>query len=187
MVTIFIPIAVFFVIKIVPEYQKAVIFRFGKVNENGANGPGLLFVIPFVDAYIPVDMRMVSFKIPGKKMLTKDSVTVIVDGVVCYRIVRPVDVLTKVSNASKSTRFMAQAAIRTVLGQRSYSKLLTDRTTVSAEMHQLLATATGPWGIQIDRMEIKDVRLPPMLQRPMDIEATTARLTKSKVTSQNIV
>lgn len=173
------PISWMMIFKIITEYERAVIFRLGRVK--GAKGPGLFFVIPCTDEIKVVDLRVISFDIPPQEILTKDSVTVAVDAVVYYKIFDPVMSVNNVANAAYSTRLLAQTTLRNNLGQYSLSGLLAEREVITQNMEQFLDNATDPWGIKVERVEIKDVRLPKNLQRAMAAEAEAAREAKGKV------
>lgn len=175
------PISVFICFKVVSEYERAVIFRMGRLRSGGARGPGVFFVLPCVDDYYPVDLRTVSFDVPPQEVLSKDSVTVTVDAVVYYRISDPLKAVIQVSNYSHSTRLLAATTLRNVLGTRNLSELLTERETISHTMQMSLDEATDPWGVKVERVEIKDVSLPTALQRAMAAEAEAAREARAKV------
>jgi len=175
------PLTIFMAIKIIPEYQRAVIFRLGRIKGSAAVGPGLFFVIPCTDSFVPVDMRTVSFDIPPQEILTKDSVTIAVDAVVYYRISIPIDSVKNVENASESTKLLAQTTLRNILGTRTLAGILSERDAISGEMLTILDEATDPWGIKVERVEVKDVRLPQQLQRAMAAEAEAARDAKAKI------
>lgn len=173
------PVSICMVIKIVAEYERAVILRVGRVQ--GASGPGMFFVIPCLDEVKTVDLRTVSFDIPPQEILTKDSVTVAVDAVVFYRIFRPILSVTGVENAAYATKLLAQTTLRNMLGTQSLSGILQDREVISHEMLAILDEATDAWGIKVERVELKDVRLPPQLQRAMAAEAEASREAKAKI------
>ncbi|XP_076676230.1 band 7 protein AGAP004871 isoform X5 [Andrena cerasifolii] len=137
--------------------------------------------MPCVDNCVRVDMRTVSFDVPPQEVLTKDSVTVSVDAVVYYRIKEPLNAVIKIANYSHSTRLLAASTLRTVLGTRSLAEILAERETVSHTMQASLDEATDPWGVKVERVEIKDVRLPVQLQRAMATEAEAAREARAKV------
>jgi len=179
---IFFPCGLCAGIKIVQEYERAVIFRLGKLhNREGAVGPGLFFVLPCTDTYIKVDMRTVSFDIPPQEILTKDSVTIAVDAVVYYKISNANASVQNVEDASASTRMLAQTTLRNILGTRTLSGILSEREEIAEEMLKILDEATDPWGITVERVEVKDVRLPVSLQRAMAAEAEAAREAKAKI------
>lgn len=175
------PITVFMCVKIVQEYERAVIFRLGRITSKKPKGPGIFFVLPCTDTFVKVDMRTVSFDIPPQEILTKDSVTVSVDGVVYFRVSCPISSVANVSNADFSTRLLAQTTLRNVLGTKNLSELLSDREGISHSMQSSLDEATDPWGIKVERVEIKDVKLPHQLQRAMAAEAEAAREARAKV------
>ncbi|XP_066555979.1 stomatin isoform X1 [Amia ocellicauda] len=175
------PISLFLCIKIVQEYERAVIFRLGRITSRKAKGPGLFFILPCTDSFVKVDMRTVSFDIPPQEILTKDSVTVAVDGVVYFRVQSAISSVANVSNADSSTRLLAQTTLRNVLGTKNLSELLSDREEISHSMQVTLDAATDSWGIKVERVEIKDVKLPVQLQRAMAAEAEATREARAKV------
>ncbi|CAF4724193.1 unnamed protein product [Rotaria sp. Silwood1] len=146
-----------------------------------AHGPGMCFVLPCIDIIHLVDIRTVSFDVPPQEVLTRDSVTVAVDAVVYYRIFNPTVSIANVENAQESTHLLAQTSLRNVLGTRLLSELLSDRGAVSNLMRECLDDATESWGIKVERVEIKDVRLPKSLQRIMAAEAEAAREARAKI------
>ncbi|XP_073685907.1 stomatin (EPB72)-like 3b [Garra rufa] len=175
------PITIFISIKIVKEYERAVIFRLGRITSRKAKGPGIFFVMPCTDSFVKVDLRTISFDIPPQEILTKDSVTVSVDGVVYFRVSDPVASVANVSNADYSTRLLAQTTLRNVLGTKNLAEVLSDRESISQSMQMTLDEATDSWGIKVERVEIKDVKLPQQLQRAMAAEAEAAREARAKV------
>jgi len=177
---ILIPISIFQSIKVVQEYERAVIFRLGRLL-GGAKGPGIFFIIPCTDEYRKIDMRTRLFDVPPQEILTKDSVTVAMDAVVYYRIKDATMAVANVENADASTRLLAQTTLRNVLGTKSLSEILTDREHIASTLLDILDGATDVWGISVERVEIKDVRLPVQLQRAMAAEAEAAREARAKV------
>jgi len=173
------PLSIWSVVNIVQTYERAVMFRMGSIE--GARGPGLFFVLPFIDNVIRVDLRTISFDIPPQEILTKDSVTVSVDAVIYYKIVDPVLSVIGVENASASTRLLAQTTLRNTLGTKTLAGILGEREQISLEMKQFIDAATDPWGIKVERVELKDVRLPQSMQRAMAAEAEAAREAKAKI------
>jgi len=174
------PLALAASYKIVDDYERAVIFRLGKITEGQASGPGGFFVLPCTDEFVKVDLRVVSFDIPPQQILTKDSVTIAVDAVVYYQIANPIDSVVKVQNAQSSTKLLAQTTLRNVLGTRTLSQVLSDRESIAKEMKEILDLATDPWGIKVTRVEVKDCILPQSLQRAMAAEAEASREAKAK-------
>jgi len=175
------PISVCFCIKVVQEYERAVIFRLGRLLPGGARGPGLFFVIPCIDTYRKVDLRVLSFDVPPQEILSKDSVTVAVDVVVYFRISNATISVTNVEDCSRSTKLLAQTTLRNILGTKTLAEMLSDREQISLQMQSTLDEATYPWGVKVERVEMKDVRLPVQLQRAMAAEAEAARAAGAKV------
>ncbi|CAF3113014.1 unnamed protein product [Rotaria socialis] len=181
LVVLFFPFSIAIILKIVQEYERAVIFRLGRLTTSSARGPGMCFTLPCVDTLHLIDMRTVSFDVPPQEVLTRDSVTVAVDAVVYYRVFNPTVSVANVEHAQESTRLLAQTSLRNVLGTRLLSELLSDRGSVSNAMRECLDEAADSWGIKVERVEIKDVRLPKMLQRIMAAEAEAAREARAKI------
>ncbi|VDK85142.1 unnamed protein product [Litomosoides sigmodontis] len=175
------PVSICFCLKVVREYERAVIFRLGRLIGGGAKGPGIFFVLPCVESYAKVDLRTVSFNVPPQEILTKDSVTVSVDAVVYYRICNATISVANVENVHHSTRLLAQTTLRNMLGIKSLSEILSDRDAIALSMQALLDDVTERWGIKVERVEIKDVRLPIQLQRAMAAEAEATREARAKV------
>ncbi|MBN3320696.1 STOM protein, partial [Atractosteus spatula] len=181
LVILTLPVSIFLCFKIVQEYERAVIFRLGRITSRKPKGPGLFFVLPCTDTFRKVDLRTVSFDIPPQEILTKDSVTVSVDGVVYFRVNSPISSVANVTDADFSTRLLAQTTLRNVLGTKNLSELLSDREGISHSMQVSLDEATDNWGIKVERVEIKDVKLPVQLQRAMAAEAEATREARAKV------
>jgi len=175
------PISLFFCIKVVQEYERAVIFRIGRIKEGGAVGPGLFFILPCIDQCVVTDLRTVSFDVPPQEILTKDSVTVAVDAVVYYNIRNPMAAVCNVSDYSKSTKLLASTTLRNILGTKTLAELLSEKDQIATGLKEMIDTATDPWGIDIERVEVKDVRLPQQLQRAMAAEAEATREARAKV------
>ncbi|XP_057169717.1 stomatin isoform X1 [Ursus arctos] len=175
------PISIWMCIKIIKEYERAIIFRLGRILQGGAKGPGLFFILPCTDSFIKVDMRTISFDIPPQEILTKDSVTISVDGVVYYRVQNATLAVANITNADSATRLLAQTTLRNVLGTKNLSQILSDREEIAHNMQCTLDDATDDWGIKVERVEIKDVKLPVQLQRAMAAEAEASREARAKV------
>jgi len=175
------PLSLFFCLKIVQEYERAVIFRVGRLLHGDAKGPGIFFVFPCIDEYMKVDLRVVSFDVPPQEILTRDSVTVAVDAVVYFRISNPIWSVVNVEDAQRSTKLLAQTTLRNELGTKNLSELLQERENISHSIQRILDVATDPWGMKVERVEVKDVRLPQQLQRAMAAEAEASREARAKV------
>ncbi|XP_058842793.1 stomatin-like isoform X2 [Acipenser ruthenus] len=175
------PLSIWMCIKIVKEYERAIIFRLGRILPGGAKGPGLFLILPCTDSFIKVDMRTITFDIPPQEVLTKDSVTVCVDGVVYYRVQNATLAVANITNADAATRLLAQTTLRNVLGTKNLAEILSDREEIAHNMQSTLDSATDDWGIKVERVEIKDVKLPLQLQRAMAAEAEASREARAKV------
>jgi len=173
------PISMFFCITIVSEYERAVIFRLGRCI--GAKGPGMFFIVPCLDQLFKVDLRTVSMDIPPQTVLTKDSVSVQVDGVVYWNVTNPEWATTKIENFRYSTNLLACTTLRKILGMYSLAGVLSERAEIADMMQDELDKATDPWGIRVERVEIKDVKLPAQMQRAMAAEAEAAREAQAKI------
>jgi erythrocyte band 7 integral membrane protein len=175
------PISIPVGINVVTEYERAVIYRNGRVKGKKAAGPGLFWVLPCTDTVHKVDMRELSFDIPPQQILTKDSVSVGVDAVIYYKIFDAQASVNNVQNAFMSTRLLAMTTLRNILGTRSLAGILNDREQISKELLHILDAATDPWGISVGRVELKDVTLPREMQRAMAAEAEADREAKAKI------
>ena len=131
------------------EYERALIFRLGRIKPGGAVGPGLFFIIPCMDEIKVVDLRVVSIDVPPQEILTKDSVTVHVDAVVYYKIVDPMAAVLNVANYFSSTYYLAATTLRTVLGTKTLSEILLDRASIAEQIKTILDLGTDPWGIEV--------------------------------------
>ncbi|XP_052789989.1 band 7 protein AGAP004871-like [Mya arenaria] len=178
---IFFPFSLICSIKIVQEYERAVIFRLGRVLSGGAKGPGLFFLLPCVDSSKTVDLRTFSYDIPPQEILSRDSVTVAVDAVIYARIFDATMSIINIENAHASTRLLAATTLRNVLGTKELTNILTDRESIAHQMQVTLDEATDPWGVKVERVEVKDVRLPVQMQRAMAAEAESTRDARAKV------
>ncbi|KAL7074795.1 hypothetical protein ACQ4LE_005881 [Meloidogyne hapla] len=175
------PIAICFCVKVVKEYERAVIFRLGRLLPGGARGPGIFIVIPCIDTYRKVDLRVLSFDVPPQEILSRDAVTVAVDVVVYFRISNATISVTNVEDSSRSTKLLAQTTLRNILGTKTLAEMLSDREQISLQMQSTLDEITSPWGVKVERVEMKDVRLPVQLQRAMAAEAEATREAGAKI------
>ncbi|KAF7654403.1 hypothetical protein LDENG_00069870, partial [Lucifuga dentata] len=166
---------------VVQEYERCVIFRLGRILKGQAKGPGLFWIIPWLDAIQKVDLRTISFKIPPQEVLTADSVPLKVDGVMFYRIADPILWVTRVSNGFLATHTLAQTALRATLGVYTLEDILMQRRGLAQRMEEVLDSICRMWGVQVERVEIKDLTLPCSLQRCMASEAEAVREARAKV------
>lgn len=166
-------------IKIVQEYERGVIFRLGRLV--GAKGPGLFFIIPMIDRMMKVDLRVVTLDIPSQEAITRDNVTVKVNGVVFYRVVNPEDAVVQVEDFHRATWNISQTSLRNVIGQSDLDDLLSNRETINDQLQSIIDEATEPWGIKVSMVEVQDVELPPTMQRAMAKQAEAERERRAKV------
>ncbi|CAF0920381.1 unnamed protein product [Adineta steineri] len=181
MVAITFPFSLCICIKVVQEYERAVILRLGRILPGGAKGPGLFFILPCIDSIMKVDLRTATFNVPPQEILTRDSVTVSVDAVVYSRVYNPVISVTNVKDTQYATQLLAQTTLRNILGTKSLQEILCDREIIAQSMQGHLDEGTEPWGVKVERVEIKDVRLPQSMQRSMAAEAEASREARAKV------
>ncbi|XP_065186929.1 stomatin-like [Sycon ciliatum] len=174
------PISLLAIVKLVNEYTRVVIMRLGRVVSGDAKGPGLFFVLPCIDDLRNIDLRTQVSDVPPQEILTKDHVTVTVDGVLFYRIFQPVMSVTNVANAQYSTWLLAQTTLRNILGTVTLEELISNREEISRRMQVILDEATDPWGVKVERIDVKDVKMPKKLQRAMAAEAEAARDARAK-------
>lgn len=166
-------------IKIVPEYERGVIFRLGRVV--GAKGPGLFFIIPFIDKMVKVDQRVVTLDVPTQEAITRDNVTVKVNAVCYFRVLEPVSAVVNVTNYLLATQQIAQTTLRSVLGQSELDELLSERDEINAQLQQIIDEQTEPWGVKVSVVEVKDVELPQSMQRAMARQAEAEREKRAKI------
>ncbi|NHW23219.1 MAG: slipin family protein [Archaeoglobales archaeon] len=166
-------------IRIVKEYERGVIFRLGRLI--GAKGPGLFFIIPFLDNMVKVDLRTVTYDVPAQEVVTKDNVTVRVNAVVYYRVIDPAKAVTEVFNYTYATAQIAQTTLRSIIGQAELDELLSEREKLNIRLQQIIDEATNPWGIKVTAVEIKDVELPEEMRRVMAMQAEAERERRSKI------
>jgi len=166
-------------IRIVKEYERGVIFRLGRLV--GAKGPGLFFIIPFIDNMIKVDLRVITLDIPSQEAITRDNVTVTVNAVAYYRVLNPEDAIVQVEDYQRATWQIAQTSLRSVLGQSELDELLTHREAINQKLQQIIDEQTEPWGIKVSIVEVKDVELPDTMKRAMARQAEAEREKRGKI------
>jgi erythrocyte band 7 integral membrane protein len=177
------PVSLFACIKVVQEYERAVIFRLGRLTKGEARGPGIFFILPCIDTFGKVDLRTMTFDVPPQEILTKDSVTITVDAVIYFRVYNPTASITSVAKVRHSTQLLGQTTLRNILGTKNLAEILSEREGISSTMQTILDEATDAWGVKVERVEVKDVRLPKQMQRSMAAEAEASREARAKVIS----
>ncbi len=166
-------------IKVVQEYERGVIFRLGRLV--GAKGPGLFFIIPFIDRMVKVDLRVVTLDIPSQECITNDNVTVKVNAVAYFRVIDPESAIVQVEDYRRATWQIAQTSLRNVIGQSELDELLAHREKINTQLQQIIDEQTEPWGIKVSVVEIKDVELPQTMQRAMARQAEAEREKRAKI------
>jgi regulator of protease activity HflC (stomatin/prohibitin superfamily) len=166
-------------IRIVQEYERGVIFRLGRVV--GARGPGLFFIIPFIERMIKVDLRTVTLDVPAQEAITRDNVTVKVNAVVYFRVVDPVSAVVQIEDYRRATWQIGQTSLRNVIGQSMMDQILQDREAINAQLQHIIDEATEPWGVKVSIVEIKDVELNSQMIRAMARQAEAERERRAKV------
>jgi regulator of protease activity HflC (stomatin/prohibitin superfamily) len=173
-------IFLFNAIKIVQEYERGVIFRLGRVLA-GAKGPGLFFIIPFIDRMVKVNLQTVTMNVPPQDIITRDNVTVRVDAVIYFSVVDPVRATVEIQNYLLGTSQIAQTTLRSILGKAELDELLAKREDLNDQLQAVIDELTEPWGVKVTLVEIKDVDLPDQMQRAMARQAEAERVRRAKV------
>lgn len=166
-------------VRVVQEYERGVIFRLGRLV--GAKGPGLFLLYPFVDRMVKVDLRVVTLDFPAQEGITRDNVTLKVNAVVYFRVVNPEASVVQVEDYRRATWQIAQTTLRNVIGQSELDELLAERDKINDILQQIIDEATEPWGVKVTLVEIKDVELPPTMQRAMARQAESEREKRAKI------
>lgn len=168
--------------RVIPEYQRGVLFRFGRLS--GLLRPGLNVVFPFgIDKVWMVDLRTFTIDVPRQEIITRDNVPVVVDAVVYFNVFDPVLTVTRVANYAQSTTLLGQTILRSVLGQHDLDDMLTKRVELNEVLRDLLDQATDAWGVRVSSVEIKAVELPESMKRAMAKQAEAERERRAKVIS----
>jgi regulator of protease activity HflC (stomatin/prohibitin superfamily) len=168
-------------VRLVQQYQRGIVFRFGRVLDR-VRQPGLRFIIPVADRMVKVSMQTTVIGVPAQGAITRDNVTLTVDAVVYYRVVDPIKVLVNVRDYPSAVLQVAQTSLRSVIGRFDLDTLLSDRERVNAELKAVIDAPTEkPWGLLIERVEVKDVSLPDAMKRSMSRQAEAERERRARV------
>jgi len=176
-------IFIFLGFKVLPEYERAVIFRWGRLAKGlvGGNGPGVVIIIPMVDKMVRVSLRTVTMDVPAQDVITRDNVTVKVNAVIYFRVVDPQRAIVQVEDYLYATSMMAQTTLRSVLGQMQLDDLLSKREEINAALQRIIDQQTEPWGVKVTAVEVKNVDLPHEMQRAIARQAEAERERRAKV------
>src|SRR4030042_2167726 len=165
--------------RILREYERGVIFRFGRLSRT--RGPGLIVIIPFADKMVRVDLRTVTLDVPPQDVITRDNVPVKVNAVVYFRVMDPAKSVVKIEKYMVATSQIAQTTLRSILGQAELDDLLARRDKINQELQKIIDEQTDPWGIKVSNVEIKDVELPQSIQRAFARQAEAERERRAKI------
>lgn len=168
-------------LRIVREYERAVIFRLGRLR--GPLGPGVILRVPGLDSLVRIDLRVITLTIPPQEVITRDNVTARVNAVVLFKVVDPVLSVMAVENHAVATSQIAQTTLRSVVGRADLDTLLAHRSDLNEDLRTSIALQTAPWGVEVEVVEIKDVEIPELMQRAMAREAEAERERRAKVIS----
>jgi regulator of protease activity HflC (stomatin/prohibitin superfamily) len=166
-------------VRILPEYERGVLFRLGRLA--GVRGPGLFFIIPGIDRLVKVSLRTVVFDVPPQDVITRDNVTVKVSAVVYFRVMTADKAVVEVENYLYATSQLSQTTLRSVLGQVELDDLLSQREKINKELQEILDRHTGPWGVKVSNVEVKNIDLPQEMQRAIAKQAEAERERRAKV------
>jgi regulator of protease activity HflC (stomatin/prohibitin superfamily) len=181
-VTFLIIFAVYIVlssVKILKEYERAVIFRLGRLMP--VKGPGLIIVWPMIDKMERVSLRTITMDVPPQDVVTSDNVTVKVNAVVYFRPIEPDKAITEVEDYYYATSQMAQTSLRSILGQSQLDELLSKRDKLNEELQKVIDQQTEPWGIKVSTVEVKNVDIPETMQRALARQAEAERERRAKI------
>ncbi|QXE92262.1 slipin family protein [Geomonas subterranea] len=166
-------------IRILPEYERGVLFRLGRVKK--VRGPGLVLIIPGIDRLVRVSLRIVAMDVPSQDVITHDNVTVKVSAVVYFRVVDAVRAVVEMENYLYATSQLSQTTLRSVLGQVDLDELLANREKINKELQEILDRQTEPWGVKVSTVEVKNIDLPQEMQRAIARQAEAERERRAKV------
>ncbi len=166
-------------VKIVYQYEAGVVFRLGRLEKT--RGPGIRFIIPFLDRMRKIDTRTITMDVPSQEAITRDNVTLKVNAVVYFRVMHPEAAVVEVYDYRLATYQIAQTTLRSVLGQSELDDLLAHREKVNQQLQQIIDEQTEPWGIKVSVVEVKDVELPSTMQRAMAAQAEAERERRAKI------
>jgi len=176
---IFVLIVLFASIRIVNEYERGVVFRLGRYV--GVRGPGLILLIPFIERMVKVELRVVTMDVPQQECITMDTVTVKVDAVVYFRVMKPEWAILNVEQYIRATSLLCQTTLRNVVGQSELEDLLAHREKINEKLQTIIDESTEPWGIKVSLVEVRDVQLPDNMQKIMAAQAEAERGRRAKI------
>jgi len=167
------------IVKIAQEYERGIVFRLGKFA--GIRGPGIFFLIPFIETARIVDLRVITLDIPSQEVITKDNISVTVDAILYFKVIDPQKAILEVANYMHATSQMAQTSLRGVVGSSTLDELLGNANKIDSQLHEVIDVATDPWGIKVTAVELKHIELSTEMQRAMAREAEAERMKRAKI------
>ncbi len=180
-VIVLVLIFLFAAIKVIPEYERAVVFRLGRMI--GFKGPGIIIVIPIIDRIVRVSLRTVTLDVPTQDIITKDNVSVQVDAVVYFRVVDPSRAIVEVEDYLYATSQIAQTTLRSVCGEAELDELLSKREKINLKLQEIIDRQTDPWGVKVTAVELKKIDLPDDLRKAIARQAEAERERRAKIIS----
>ncbi len=168
-------------IRILREYERAVVFRLGRLVPGGVRGPGLIILVPIIDKMVRVSLRTVVMDVPQQDVITQDNVSIKVNAVIYFRVIEPQRAIVDVENFLVATSQLSQTTLRSVLGQSELDDLLSQREKINERLQQIIDAHTEPWGIKVSNVEVKQIDLPQEMQRAMAKQAEAERERRSKI------
>jgi len=178
---IIVAVIFFSAVKVLDEYERGVVFRLGKYS--GVRGPGLILLIPGLEKMVKVDLRVVTMDVPSQDIISKDNVTLKVNGVVYFKVSNPDRAIISVENYYHATAQIAQTTLRSVIGQYELDEILAHRDRINSKLAEILDELTEPWGIKVSNVEVKAIDLPTEMQRAMAKQAEAEREKRAKIIS----
>jgi len=178
-VIVFVVLVLRATLRVLPEWERAVVLRLGRLL--GVKGPGIIFLLPYIDRPIRVDTRLVTMDVPRQEVMTRDNVPVTVDAIVLFRVIDPAAAVTRIENFIRTTSLIAQTTLRSTLGQAELDDLLSHRDKINQQLQTIIDEQTEPYGVKVQTVEVRDVVLPDSMKRAMARQAESERERRAKV------
>jgi regulator of protease activity HflC (stomatin/prohibitin superfamily) len=166
-------------LRVLPDWERAVILRFGKFNR--VTGPGIIWLFPYIDRALRVDTRIVTMDVPRQEMMTRDNVPVTVDAIVLFKVIDPKFAILNIENFIRTTSLIAQTTLRSTIGQAELDELLSQRDQVNQRLQTVIDEQTEPFGVKVTTVEVRDVALPETMKRAMAAQAESERERRAKI------
>ncbi len=170
---------IFSALRVLREYERAVVFRLGRLI--GVKGPGLFLLVPVIDRMVKVSLRIITMDVPPQDVITRDNVSIKVNAVLYFRVVNPEEAVVAVEDFFYATSQIAQTTLRSVVGEHELDQILSERETINRQLQAIIDERTDPWGIKVASVEIKDVDLPVEMRRALARQAESERERRAKI------